>query len=383
MQDPQTLASLGVAAGENTMSMNTFVESQPVPKQIGINSFLSVPCDFVRNYSWAEQEYRVGEITALVAVYKNIPVNLKEGLGKLVSTGYCKNLFLPSFFEASLLLLSSGILPSLKSMVEPSRELYAAYDSSKERQKASDFISMRKPDDIVVLVLKSGELVGSMTLYPFDSVNDMPSLSYLELQATESCLSNVPAVEIGRLARSAIFDEQHNRPYSGLLKTVWIAAAFLVSRDFGIENGLVSDPNSFVCGDTYGSLLASLQHFFPVKVIPSSIRSDILEENNAVRDVAMYFLQRQVLGSFESADYFIEAVNTIEKINPKLACRIVELMETGLRKLGIKSLRQFDAKKFKIDFFYFPFHHIKTTQGFDRLEKVIRKLTSKQTISLH
>ena len=364
------------------MSMNTYVESQHVPKQSEFYSFPSVPCDFVSRYSWAEEEYQVGDFSALVAVYKNIPVDLKKGLSKLVSAEYCKNLFLSSFFEASLLLLSSGILPNLKSLVEPSKEIFAEYNSSKECQKASNFISLRNPDEIVVLVLKSGELVGSLTLFPFNQFNDMPSLSYLKLQAAERRLSNVPAVEIGRLASSARFDEKHGNSYSGLLKTVWIAAAFLVSRNFGIKNGLVSDPDSFVCGDTYGSLLASLHHFFPLEIIPSSIRSDILDENSVVRDVAIYFLQRQVLGSFESADDFIEAVHSIENLNPKLACRIYELMETGLRNLGIKSLQQFDAKKFKIDFFYFPFNHHETARGFDRLEKVIRKLACDQLPSI-
>ena len=336
-----------------------FAENQLYPNETSIDNLIAIPCDYNDGYSWAEQKFQAGEFIALVAIYENIPHGLKESLGKLVTAGYCKNLFLASFFEASLLLISSGVLPNLKSLIEPSREVYAEYNSSKECQKATDFISLRKPDDIVVLVLKSGALLGSLTLYPFRSVREMPSLSYLKLEAADRQLSDVPAVEIGRLARSAQIDETSHRPHSGLLNTVWIAAAFLVSRDFGIENGLVSDPNSFVCGDTYGSLLASLQHFFPLKIIPSSIRSDIMDENSAVRDVAMYFLQRQVLGSFESTEDFLESLKGIENLNPKLACRIFKLMETGLRKLEINSLQQFDSKGFKIDFFYFLFNHEK------------------------
>ena len=363
--------------------MHGFVGSQHVPEQSGFNSFLGVPWEFVRKYSWAEEEYQAGNFTALVAVYKNIPVDLKEELSKLVSAGYCKNLFLSSFFEASLLLLSSGILPNLESLVEPSKEIFAEYNSFKERQKASNFISSRKPEDIVVLVLDSNELVGSMSLFPFDHVNDMPSLSYLQLKATDGQLSNVPAVEIGRLARSAKFDSPEKTSYSGLLKTAWIAAAFLVARNFVFKNGFVAHPKSYICGDTYGSFLSSLKHFFPIETIPSSIRTDILNENSAARDVAIYFLQRQVLGSFASTPEFVEAIHGIADFNPKLACRIFELMETGLENLGITSLHHFDAKKFKIDFFYFLFHHEKTSRGFVRLEQVMRKLAFRPSRRLH
>jgi len=117
--------------------------------------------------------------------------------------------------------------------------------------------------------------------------------------------------------------------------------------------------------------------------VPSSIRADILDEKSLVRDVAIYFLQRQVLGSFESADDFMEAINRISWLNPKVAHRILELMESGLRKMGIASLHNFDAKKFKIDFFSFPLHHEQTARGLMRLEKVIRKLTTSQSMSLH
>ena len=376
------LASQCIAKGDPKPKFD-FTVSQLYLNENRIDDLIPIPCDYNDEYSWAEEEYQAGNLTALVAVYKNIPVDLKKELNNLVSAGYCKNLFLSSFFEASLLLLSSGILPNLKALVEPSKEVYAEYCSTKECRKASNFISSRKPEDIVVLVLDSNELVGSMTLFPFDHINDMPSLSYLRLQAMESQLSNVPAVEIGRLARSAKFDRQETTSYSGLLKTVWIATAFVVARNFVFKNGFVAHSKSYICGDTYGSFICSLEHFFPIETIPSSIRTDILNENNAARDVAIYFLQRHVLGSFASTHEFIELIHGIANFNPKLAYRIFELMETGLKNLGIKSLHHFDAKKFKIDFFYFLFHHEKTSRGFARLEQVIRKLAFRPTRRLH
>jgi hypothetical protein len=363
--------------------MNDFATSQIFPGRNGIGSYPFIPCDFSYEYNWAEQKFQAGEFTALITRYENIPFYLKKSLDQLVADGYRNSLFLSNLFEASLLLLSSGILPNLRSLVEPCKELYGEYCSTKELKRASDFVSLRKADDIVVLVMKSGEIVGSMALYFFSDKEEMPSLSYLSLGQFENRLSNVPALEVGRLVKATAMDGQDANSCAGLLKTVWIAAAFLMARDFVIENGLLEHPSSYVCGDTYGSLLSSLQHFFPIDIVPSFVRADILDEKNAARDVAIYFLQRQVLGSFKSADELIEAINEIESLNPKIAFRILELMEAGLKKLGISSLRNFDAQKFKINFFYFPFNHEQTTMGFNRLEKVILKLTKKRAISLH
>lgn len=363
--------------------MNNFLESQPFPACSGSDNYFYPPCDFREPYSWAEQKYQAGDYTALVAIYENIPSEFKLSLGRLVAAGYCKSLFLASFFEASLLLLSSGTLTSLESLAEPSKQLYADYCSTKERHRASNFVSCRNADDIVVLVLKSGILVGSMTLYPFSRIQDMPSLSYLNLMTEESRLPNVPALEVGRLARAASADDPDANSGSGLLKTVWIAAAFLVARDFVKYNGLLDHRKSYVCGDTYGSLIASLKHFFPIQTVPSSLRPDILNEKYIARDVAIYFLQRQVLGSFDSADDFIQAVNAISNCNPKIAHRILALVEAGLTELGITSLQNFDTKKFKIDFFYFPLYHDQTAKGLKRLENVIFKLASHRSMRPH
>ena len=377
------LASPSITIGGNTRSMNEFVEGRLFPEKNRIGSYQFIPCDYIEEYSWAEQKYQAGEFTGLVAVYDNIPIDLKNSLDQLVVAGYRNSLFLSNFFETSLLLLSSGILPNLRSLIGPSKEVYAEYCSTKERQRASDFVSSRNTDDIVVLVLKSGALVGSMTLYPFNNKEDIPSLSYLSLGTAANRLLNVPAVEVGRLSTAATNDAKESNSCAGLLETIWIAAAFLVARDFVIANGLLSHKKSYVCGDTHGSLLASLQYFFPIEIVPSSIRTDILNEKSVVRDVAIYFLQRQVLGSFESADDLIEAINEIKNLNPKIAYRIIELMEAGLKKLGITSLHNFDAKKFKIDFFYFPFQNEQTTKGFQSLEKVIQKLSTDRSLSLN
>jgi len=363
--------------------MNDFAASQIDPIKNGIGSHPFIPYDFSYEYSWAEHKYQAGDFTALVARYGNIPFDLKKDLDQLVAAGYCKSLFLSNLFEASLLILSSGIMPGLEPLVEPCKQLCGDYSSTKELQRASNFVSLRKADDIVVVVLKSGEIVGSLTLYPFSRREELPSLSYLSLGQFGNLLPDVPAVEVGRLVRSATNDGQNTDSCAGLLKAAWIAMAFLVSQDFLIENGFLDDPNSYICGDTHGSFLASLQHFFPIEIVPSFIRTDILDEKSCARDVAIYFLQRQVLGSFKSADEFIAAIDEIESLNPKLAIRILELVGIGLKELGILSLKNFDAKKFKVDFFYFSFWHEQARHGFGRLAKLVRRLLSDRALKLY
>jgi len=377
------LASQSIAARENSRPMNDFIAGQQL---VGLNSgdhSLHIPCDLNREYSWAEEKYQAGEITALVARYSHIPLDLKKNLDQMIAAGYCKNLFLSPFYEASLLILSSGIIPGLRFLAERSEEVYAEYCATAECQRAKDFVSCRKSDDIVVLVLKSGSLAGSMTLYPFSKKEDLPSLSYLRLGSAEYRLFDVPALEVGRLAKATDPNDHAEKSPTDFLSTVWLAAAFLVARDFVVQNGLLTHQNSYVCGDTYGSLLASLQHFFPIIVDGSAIRTDILDEKNEARDVAIYFLQRQVLGFFESANDFRAALTEIGNLKPDVARRIVALMRAGLKKTGIKSLQKFDPKRFRVNFFYFPFQHPKTAAGLKRLEKILLKLTTAKSISWH
>ncbi len=377
------LASQSIAARENSRPMNDFIAGQQL---VGLNSgdrYLHIPADLSREYGWAEEKYQTGEITALVARYSNIPLDLQKNLDQMIAVGYCKNLFLAPFYEASLLILSSGIIPGLRFLAKRAEKVYAEYCATAECQRAKDFVSCRNSDDIVVLVLKSGSLAGSMTLYPFSKKEDLPSLSYLRLGPAEHQLVDVPALEVGRLAKTTCHNDHAEKSAADFLSTVWLAAAFLVARDFVLQNGILTHQNSYVCGDTYGSLLASLQHFFPIVVDGSAIRTDILDEKNEARDVAIYFLQRQVLGFFESTNDFMAAITEIANSNPDVARRIVALMEAGLQKTGIKSLQKFNPKKFRVNFFYFPFRHPKTTAGLKRLEKILSKLTTAKSFSWH
>ena len=147
------LAAQNLTTDWNPRPMNDFVESQLFPGSNRNENSFYIPCGFREEISWAEQKFQAGEYTALVAIYDNVPSDLKNRLDRLVAAGYCKNLFLSNFFEASLLLLSSGTLTNLKYLAAPSKELYADYCSIRERKRASDYIACRNADDIVVLVL--------------------------------------------------------------------------------------------------------------------------------------------------------------------------------------------------------------------------------------
>lgn len=351
------------------------------PDLSGINQledFTNFPiAPTLKEYSWAEQVYRAGDTVALVAVYKKLPHHLQLDVDQLVLEEYRKKLFRVPLFEASLLLLSSGCLPRFNALWQRSKRLYSDSSIDRQQQKALDFISCRNPEDIVVLVLRSGQLVATMTLFPFSRKQDIPSLSYLRMDPSFDQLPDAPAMEVGRLAK-ATTDENHDSGQGDtLINTMAMATAFIVAKNFAQENGLLSAADSYICGDTYGSLISSLRRFFPMKIIKSQINSDILEDKNDARRVAIYFIQRQVLGSFKSADELVSVIETIGNSRPDISHRIKQLLESDLKTNGVKTIEKFDPEKFKVQFFYFPYHHPKIDEGFERLEQMIQRLTAR------
>jgi hypothetical protein len=313
---------------------------------------------------------------ALVAVYKNLPLHLQYNVDQLIQEEYTKKLFRVPLFEASLLLLSSGCLPGFRSLHGRLKQLYSDSCIDLQQQKALDFISCRNPEDIVVLVMRSGKLIGTMTLFPFSRKQDIPSLSYLKMGPSFDQLPDVPALEVGRLAK-ATSNSNHDRCQGNdLINTMAMAAAFIVTKNFVLQNGLVPAVDSYICGDTYGSLISSLRRFFPMKIVKSRINPDMLEDGSTVHGTGIYFIQRQVLGSFRSADDLMSAIKTIENSHPDIAHRIKQLLASDLKTNGVKTIQKFDPEKFKVHFFYFPCYHPKTVEGFERLEQVTQRLTT-------
>ena len=370
-----------------TLSGNTQHQQKPwdyfseYPDVSGINQledFADFPiAPTTKEYSWAEQVYRAGDTVALVAVYKKIPHHLQHEVDQLILEEYRKKLFRVPLFEASLLLLSSGCLPNLHSLSQRSKRLYSDSSIDRQQQKALDFISCRNPEDIVVLVLRSGQLVATMTLFPFSRKQDIPSLSYLRMDPSFDQLPDVPAMEVGRLAKATSDGNPDRGQGDALINTMAMATAFIVAKNFALDNGLLSAADSYICGDTYGSLISSLRRFFPMKIIKSKINSDILEDKSDARRVAIYFIQRQVLGSFESADELVSVIKTIGNSRPDVSHRIKQLLESDLKTNGVKTIEKFDPEKFKVQFFYFPYHHPKIDEGFKRLDRMIQRLTAK------
>ena len=207
-----------------------------------------------REFSWAEQVYQAGDTVALVAVYKNLPHHLQYNVDQLFLAEYRKKLFRVPLFEASLLLLSSGCLPGFDSLRERSKRLYSDSCLDLQQQKALDYISSRNPEDIVVLVMRSGQLIGTMTLFPFSKKQDIPSLSYLRIKPSLDQLPDVPAVEVGRFAKTTSNSSHDSCQGNDLTNTMAMAAAFIVTKNFVLQNGLVPAADSYMCGHTYGSL---------------------------------------------------------------------------------------------------------------------------------
>jgi len=326
---------------------------------------------FDAEFNWAEQVHHAGDISALVAVYKNIPDHLKKSVRKLISAEYKKKLFSIPFYEASLLLGSQGGRSGLQPIKKRLRELHADGCGEIEQQRALDFVTGRKPDDIVIIILKSGRLIGSMALYPFNKKEDIPSLSYLKLDPHCAELPDVSGIGIGRLARASSIGCHVETERNDLTNTVALAAAFNVAKDFALTRGLLSEPDSVICGDTYGSFLACLSRFFPVRIFESVMNPDILDCGNPVRPLAMYLIQRHVLGSFENSDDLISTIDGIGESNPTMANRIEQLLASGLKDKGISTIKRFDPERYKLRFFSFPFYHTGTLDGFKRLEKIV------------
>jgi hypothetical protein len=329
-----------------------------------------------REFSWAEQVYHAGDTVALVAVYKNLPHHLQYNVDQLIQEEYRKKLFRAPLFEASLLLLSNGCLPGFRSLRERSKRLYSDSCADLQRQKALDFISCRNPEDIVVLVMRSGQLIGTMTLFPFSRKQDIPSLSYLRMDPSFDQLPDVPAVEVGRLAKATSNGNHDSCKGNDLINTMAMAAAFIVTKNFVLQNGLVPAADSYICGDTYGSFISSLRRFFPLNTDNSTINPNMLEDQSKVQGMGMYFIQRQVLGSFKSADDLVSVIKTIGNSRPDIAHRIKQLLESDLKTNGVKTIQKFDPDKFRVHFFHFPCYHPKTVEGFKRLEQVIQRLAT-------
>jgi hypothetical protein len=329
-----------------------------------------------REFRWAEQVYQAGDSVALVAVYKNLPHHLQYNVDQLIQEEYRKKLVRVPLFEASLLLLSSGCLPGFDALHERSKRLYSDSCSDLQQQKALDIISCRNPEDIVVLVLRSGQLIGTMTLFPFSKKQDIPSLSYLRLKSSLVQLPDVPAVEVGRFAKTTSNSSHDSCQGNDLINTMAMAAAFIVTKNFVLQNGLVSAVDSYMCGHTYGSLISSLSRFFPMRTVKSSINPDMLDGKSKVNDMGIYHIQRKVLGSFKSADDLVSVIKTIGNSRPDIAHRITQLLESDLKTNGVKTIKKFVPEKFRVQFFYFPCYHPKTVEGFKRLEQVVQRLTA-------
>jgi hypothetical protein len=329
-----------------------------------------------RDYSWADQVYRAGETVALVAVYKNLPHYLQYSVDQLIQEEYKKKLFRIPLFEASLLLLSSECLPNLHSLSESSKRLYSDSGIECQQQKALDFILTRNPEDIVVLVMRPNQLVATMTLFPFRRKRDIPSLSYLRMDPSFDRLPNVPGLEVGRLAKLTPNGNCDHIQGNDLINTIGMAAAFIVAQNFALKRGLLPNTDSYICGDTYGSFISSLKRFFPIITKNSTINPNMLENESKVHGMGMYFIQRQVLGSFSSANDLMSAIENIESSFPDVANRIKQLLDSDLKTYGIQSIQKFDPEKFRVQFFYFPYHHPETIKGFEKLNKMIIRLAS-------
>ena len=72
----------------------------------------------------------------------------------------------------------------------------------------------------------------------------------------------------------------------------------------------------------------------------------------------------------------MSTLEDIEKTYPALAARIRQLLELDLKANGVRQIQNFDPQKFRVNFFYFHYHHPRTVAGFKRLDQMIQRLIS-------
>jgi hypothetical protein len=96
----------------------------------------------------------------------------------------------------------------------------------------------------------------------------------------------------------------------------------------------------------------------------------------------MYFLQRHVLGSFETGGDLNSTMSDVKRSDPQMADRIMALLKSGLNRMGVESLDRFNPKDFRVDFFCFPFDHPKTREGFARLQNITKRFMRGHSIGL-
>jgi hypothetical protein len=363
------------------MSMSTYVESPGLPEWGHSQRCPNLPAYHPNIFDWVELEYRRGDITAVVAVYENIPEYLQIELDQLISQTYREKLLTVPFMEASLLLLSSDVLPQFHSLSKSWSSFRRERRLEHEQHRAVEFVTNRKPDDLVVMVFRANHLIATMTLFPFARKQDIPSLSYLQIDPAFNQLPNVPAVEMGRLAKSTCNGYALENSEYRFADMIAMAAAFIAADRYLSDRRMLPDSDSFICGDTHGTLINSLKRFFPLTVIDSKINPDMLADDNDARGMSIYFLQRQILGSFESSDEIIAAIQKIAVSNPPLANRIERLLDNGLQKLGVASIRQFSPKRFRVHFFHFPYNHFETSSGIAKLERMTNWMSDRPDCS--
>jgi hypothetical protein len=331
-----------------------------------------------QGFRWAEYEYRSGGLVVLIAPYEKIPADLRSKADQLVVQEYRRCLFETSLFGAALQLLAANKKSSLAWIRDSSQNTFRS-GFSDELQRGINYITRRSPKDIVLIVLGGGEIIFTMTLFPFKSPGEIPSRAYLSLDPILNQLPNASAIEIGRLAKRPLDKPESQGRRRDLVHLASTAAAFRAGRDFVIQKGLVDAPDSYICGTTANGLVTMLKSFFPLQVVNAKLNPEIFEEKGNGRGMAIYFLQRQVLGSFESVEELFSRIDDLRQTDPKAANDIMANLQSGLKNMGVSGLNGFRPQKFVFKFFHFPFHHPDSLQGFRRMEKVVDRFVIKRS----
>lgn len=316
---------------------------------------------------WYEEKYEVGNIKAVVAIHKNIPVDIQIELNELLLYNYEKFIFNVELFDAAMLLLAGGYLPHQDKISQyhymrlTGTGMHKYYLHGKSgahlKEEALTYIADRGPDETVVLVFKDDEIIGTMTLTMYENRAAMTGMEYIKSDIF-SGYPDGPGLEIGRLAKG---------PQKDLLSSAAMTTAFIVTENYfkNYPEVLPGPFNElFVCGETFKHVADGLSLFFPITTLKTTLNWAVLDH-----PLGMYFLTRDVISSFPSTEYLIQLIEYY-KNNNLAGGKIRALIEYGTG----KPIEKFVPEKFHIFLFHFNYGDPRTQVGFKEMDKLIKEM---------
>ncbi len=92
-------------------------------------------------------------------------------------------------------------------------------------------------------------------------------MSYLRMEPSFDQLPDVPALEVGRLAKATSNGNHDSCQGNDLTNTMAMAAAFIVTKNFILQNGLLPAADSYHMWRHLRLLYLEFETLFPIEIL--------------------------------------------------------------------------------------------------------------------